>query len=91
MSTPLTPKYREALCLAINAPGGELVRVRGGFGRKGQPEAGVVTSRMANTLECDGLVAFDQPMFPTAISLTAKGVAAAEQLVDAEAAKAGAA
>lgn len=87
----VTPKTRDALLLAYNAPGGELVRCPGGFGRKGELQAGVVTLRTANTLQAESLVNFDQPLFPTAIALTAKGVEVAEQLVAANAAKAGAA
>lgn len=88
---PITPKVREALLLALHAADHRLVRGKGGYVRQGEPHAGAVTIRTANALQDDDLVQFDQPMFPTSIALTARGVERAEQLVGAERAKAGAA
>ena len=89
--TQVTPKVREALLLALDAPAGELKRCRGGFAPQGRPSCGVVTPRTANTMQADGLLDFDQPLFPTTVALSAKGVELATALDDAAKAKAGAA
>ena len=92
----LKPLQRQALPHMLDAPAHALVRCKGGYTTaEASPEARpVFTIRTVNALQADGLVDFDQPMFPTCITLSTAGVKLAEQLVRAQrdaAAKAGAA
>lgn len=90
-STPhIPPKERDALLAALQSPTHTLRRMRGGYvalgadvRTSGRATAHVVTRRMALRLEREGLVDFDDPEFPTVITLNAHGVALATQLRDA--------
>lgn len=94
----LWPLQRLALRAALRSPTHCLVRTRRGYSADPGPvttsgERAVVhfTVRVMNACERDGLVAFDSPQSPTRATLTPAGEAMAEQLVAADAAKAGAA
>lgn len=66
-----TPMIRIALLAAL-AAGGTLTRGRAGFGP--------VTRRTANALHRDGLMRYDNPAFPCALTLTPAGRIEAERL-----------
>lgn len=83
----IPPLQREALLAALQSPTHTLRRMRGGYvalgadvRTSGQATAHLVTRRMALRLEREGLVEFDDPMFPDTVTLNRKGIALAEQL-----------
>ncbi|GAB3305786.1 hypothetical protein [Luteimonas notoginsengisoli] len=83
----IPPLQREALLAALQSPTHTLRRMRGGYvalgadvRTSGTATAHTVTRRMALRLEREGLVDFDDPDYPTVITLNAHGVALAEQL-----------
>ena len=92
------PLQRAALLAALDSFMHTLRRMRGGYvalgasvRTSGPAVAHTVTRRMALRLEREGLARFDEPDFPTAVTLTPDGVVLAEQLRAAYAAKARAA
>lgn len=92
------PQQRAALLAALESPTHTLRRMRGMYvalpavtRTSGTTEAHAVSMRMAMRLEREGLAKFDEPDFPTAVTLTPDGVVLAEQLRAAYAAKARAA
>lgn len=94
----IPPLQRQALLAALAAPTHTLRRMRGGYvaldadvRTSGAATAHVFTCRLMNMLWRNNLVDFDQPDFPTTVTLNARGKAAAEQLREHECAKAGAA
>lgn len=81
------PVVRAALLAALDVPSKQLRRAKGGYFAFGAPitKSGATTvqaftRRAMNWLERDGLVAFDEPEYPSIVTLTDKGVAAAQQL-----------
>jgi len=80
IATAYTPAVSAALMAALETPAHTLRRTREGFvsSRPAQPVA--VTRRCANQLERDGLFAFDNPAFPSALTLTQEGLKAARQI-----------
>lgn len=94
----LQPMMRAALVAAYNTPSRTLKRGPGGYiaydstiRKSGPVQYQAFTRRTINRLDEAGLVTLDEPEFPTTITLNARGIAAAEQLIAAEKAKAGAA
>lgn len=82
-----TPTLRAALLAALDTPTRTLRRGPGGFIALGETiktsaprTVQAFTKRAVNQLEREGLVRFDEPDFPSAVTLTAAGVAAAERL-----------
>ena len=75
----------------VVSEGALYVALPGGTRTSGTTEAHAVSKRMALRLEREGLAQFDEPDFPTAVTLTPDGVVLAEQLRAAYAAKARAA
>lgn len=95
MST-LQPMMRAALLAAYNTATRSLKRGPGGyiaFGttvrQSGPLTCQAFTKRTVNRLDDAGLVTLDDPAFPTTVTLNARGVAEAEQLIAADKAKAG--
>lgn len=86
--TAYTPTVRAALMAALNTPAHTLRRTRGGFVSSRPIQAAPISRRCANQLERDGLFEFDNPAFPSAITLTREGLEAAQQLQAANQAKA---
>jgi len=87
----LKPIVRQALLAALHARGHALQRTRGGYAaipaqvsRSGSVQTQVFTRRAVNWLEQDGLADFDDPAFPTRVTLNAEGVAAARELQEAQ-------
>lgn len=84
----LTPKPQEALLLAFAATNHTLHRCRGGwFNRSSNPAAQaseVVTTRTANTLVDMGLADYDDPMLPSALTLTIRGATEAARIIGAK-------
>lgn len=83
----IPPLQRQALLAAFAAPTHTLRRMRGGYvaldadvRTSGAATAHVFTNRLMNMLWRNNLVDFDQPDFPTTVTLNARGKAAAEQL-----------
>ena len=95
----LPPLQRDALREALAAPSHRLVRVANGYiashhartTTSGKKTVRLFTGRLINMLWRDGLVDFDQAPWPNTVTLTPHGLAIAQQLHDAEQAKAGAA
>jgi hypothetical protein len=94
----LTPLQASALREAIQSPTHSLVRQGKQYAAQHLREStsGIkrlpsFTYRLVCMLERAWLVEFDDPQFPTRATLTTKGRALAEQLVDADEAKVGAA
>ena len=94
----LTPLQASALREAIQSPTHALVRHGRQYAAQHprQRTSGIqpipsFTYRLVAMLERLWLVEFDEPQFPSRATLTAKGKALAEQLLAADAAKAGAA
>jgi len=87
-TTPTTPKVREALIAAHNAPHNALLRVRGGFSGAGQST--VVTVRTVNAMERDNLLE-RLGMFGSEVRLTTDGRALAAQVAGASTPQAAAA
>lgn len=89
MLTPahLQPVQRVALRAALSTPTHSLVRTRGGYiapgnvRTSGAHRAQVVTTRCANWLHRDGLVAFEPSTCPDRITLTTEGLRLARELV----------
>ncbi|WP_447940126.1 hypothetical protein [Pseudoxanthomonas mexicana] len=85
----LQPKMRDALLAAIATPSRTLQRACGGYvalGTSTVRHSGpklfqAFTRRTVNRLLDAGLVTFDEPEFPTRITLTEAGVRSAQQLV----------
>lgn len=77
MST-LQPKAQAALLAAHSAPGHMLRRVRGGYAAQGTTPYSV---RVINWLDHAYLVTLDPPDFPKTVTLNARGIAHAEQLL----------
>ena len=72
----LTPKLREAALLAFHAPGVTLTRCCGGWRDPSQGAASpVVTTRTANTLVETGMAVYNEPLVPSALTLTPSGIA----------------
>lgn len=76
--TIITPMVRAALLAALAAPSGTLKRGRTGFGP--------VTRRTANKLHSEGLMQYDNAVFPHALTLTPAGRTTAERLQAAQSA-----
>lgn len=83
----LQPMMRDALLAAINTPNHSLRRGPGGFLALGTPirKSGAVsvpafTRRTVNRLDNAGLVTFDDPDFPSCVTLTQAGIDAAKQI-----------
>lgn len=72
-----TPAVRAALLAALDMPGHTLRRTRAGFVSRATAP---VTRRCANSLEREGLFRFDNPVCPSAITLTKEGIEAARQM-----------
>lgn len=90
-----TPTVRAALLAALDTPTHSLRRGCGGFIATGAPirqsaprMMPAFTRRVVNWLERDGLAEFDDPDFPSNVTLTADGIAAAQELKAAQQAKA---
>lgn len=79
-----TPMHTRALLAALAAPAHTLRRCRGGFRDQATPLA-VHTRRTANALVDAGDATFDDANCPSAITLTASGVARAVLLSNAKA------
>jgi len=84
---PHTPVISSALLAALDTPTHSLRRGPGGFIAVGQPikKSGPVpyqafTRRAIKFLEREGLAEFDVPEFPSVVTLTEAGVAAAREL-----------
>lgn len=73
----ITPKLGGALLLALIAPGHCLTRCRDGF--RDRDHAWVVTRRTANTLVETNLADYNDRTLPSALTLTPKGVAVAQE------------
>jgi hypothetical protein len=93
----IPPLERAALLEALRSPTHSLVRSgRAYVARSDRPNTSgdrlvkAFTPRTINRLERDGLVHFDPPQFPERVTLNAHGKRLAEQLRDADQAKAGA-
>ena len=91
----LQPMMRAAIIAAYNTPSRALKRGPGGYiafdstiRTSGPVQYQAFTRRTVNRLSDAGLVTLDHPMFPTTITLNERGVAEAQQLVDAAQAKA---
>lgn len=85
---PTMPKSREALQAALRAPDHTLTRCCGGFfdaSKAGTPHARatIVTRRTANDLHNAMLAEFNDRDVPSALTLTARGVAEARALAGA--------
>ena len=83
----LKPIVRQALLAALHARGHALQRTRGGYAaipaqvnRSGTVSTQAFTRRAVNWLEQDGLAAFDDPAFPTTVTLNECGLEAAREL-----------
>ncbi len=94
----LQPVARRALLAAHASQGRALRRTRGGFAAvpaeiqtSGTLQVEGFTRRAINWLDNAGLVSFDDREFPSVVTLNARGIAEAEQLLAAQKAKAGAA
>jgi hypothetical protein len=94
----LTPLQASALREAHRSPTHSLVRQGPQYvahhpreSTSGIKQMPTFTFRLVAMLERDYLVEFDEPQFPTRATLTPKGFVLAEQLYQADAAKAGAA
>lgn len=94
----LQPKMRDALVAAYNTPTRSLRRGPGGFvafadkpRTSGPVMAEFFTRRTVNRLAEAGLVELDDPMFPTTVTLSARGFIEAGKLLVEVKAKAGAA
>lgn len=94
-ATAYTPTVRAALLAALDTPTHSLRRGCGGFIATGAPirqsvprTMPVFTRRVVNWLERDGLAEFDDPNSPSNVTLTADGLAAAQELKAAQQAKA---
>ncbi len=87
----LQPKMRDALLAAIATPSHTLQRGCGGYiaiGASTVKTSGpklfqAFTRRTVNRLLDAGLVTFDEPEFPTRITLTDSGIQSAQQLAQA--------
>lgn len=78
----VTPTLRACLMAMHHAPDNALVRVRGGFRavRSHNGHWPVFTLRAVRMLDRDLLVEFDNPAFPTIVTLTTRGVGLAAAL-----------
>lgn len=88
-TTAFTPLHRQALLAGLRSQQHQFHRTRGGY----LPVSGertIFTTRTVRAMERDGLVEF-RDQFAEYATLTPEGVQAAEQLRDADQAKAGAA
>lgn len=92
----LTPLERDALIEGLRSPTHTLVRAGRHYMAQsdrsttsGTRTRRQFTPRLVNMLERDGLVHFDPPQFPERVTLNAHGLQLAQQLRDAQAAKAG--
>lgn len=88
-SQAYTPTVRAALLAALETPSHSLRRGPGGyvaFGRSirtsGPASCEAFTRRVVNWLERDGLAEFDDPMYPTTVTLTNAGVSEAQRIKD---------
>jgi hypothetical protein len=86
----LQPKMRDALLAASRTPSHSLRRANGGYIATGGSirTSGPVmyqafTRRTVNRLHDAGLVTFDEPEFPTQITLTSEGERIADELTKA--------
>lgn len=86
--THLQPKVRQALLAMAAARGRALTRTRGGYAavpaqitRSGTVPMQVFTRRAVNWLDEAGFVDFDDPSFPTRVTLNSRGQAAAQSLL----------
>ncbi|WP_027489355.1 hypothetical protein [Rhodanobacter sp. OR92] len=86
--TAYTPTVRAALMAALNTPAHTLRRTRGGFVSSKPTQVAPISRRCANQLERDGLFEFDNPGFPSAMTLTREGLDAARLLQDTDQTKA---
>lgn len=84
----LQPKAIAALLAAYASQGKRLHRTRGGFAglpaeikTSGAVTTQVFTRRVINWLDDAYLVTFDDPDFPHTVTLNARGIAHAEQLL----------
>lgn len=73
----ITEKFGDALLLALRAPGHRLIRCSKGFREPGNWP--VVTRRTANAVVNANLGDFNDRTLPSAITLTPKGVAVAQE------------
>lgn len=87
----LPPLQRQALLAMLADETGTLTRVPGGYYCPASKAHPVFTVRTINSMERDGLVAFEPPQFPTTITLSNEGRALARKLQETDRAKAGAA
>lgn len=92
----IPPLERAALLEALHSPTHSLVRTGAAYVARGRRTATsgdqlvkAFTVRTINRLQRDGLVHFDPPQFPERVTLNAHGKRLAEQLRDADQAKAG--
>ena len=92
----LQPVARRALLAAHASQGRALRRTCGGFvavpaaiQTSGPVEVEGFTRRAIDWLDDAGLVSFDDPEFPSLVTLNARGIAEAEQLLAAQQPKAG--
>ncbi|MGV8959232.1 MAG: hypothetical protein ACOH1V_02435 [Stenotrophomonas sp.] len=90
----LQPVAKRALLAAHAAQGRTLRRTRGGFAglpaqitTSSSAQIETFTRRAINWLDNAGLVAFDDPDFPSAVTLNPRGIAHAQQLLAEQAAK----
>ncbi|RRU17152.1 hypothetical protein [Stenotrophomonas sp. 278] len=88
MAAALKPMERAALIVARGDADNTLRRTRGGFCSTKQP-ARVFTRRVMNWLYERALLDFDDPDCPAAATLTARGVAEADALVERSVERAG--
>lgn len=91
MSLSLQPVAKRALLAAHGAQGQTLQRTRGGFvGMPAQIKTSttvpveVFTRRAVNWLDNAGLVTFNDPQFPSRVTLNERGVAHANTLLAAQ-------
>lgn len=75
-----TPMHTRALLSALAAPGHTLRRCRGGFHNPTKLTEPTVSRRIANAMAEAGDATFDDTSCPSAITLTAAGVARAQLL-----------
>lgn len=91
----IPPLQRQALLAALRTPNRSLRRSRGGYvaldadiRTSGKATAYAFTGRIMNMMWRAGLVDFDEPNFPSVVTLTKRGAEVAEQLLASERAKA---
>ncbi len=89
LTMALQPVAQRALLAAFNSPGHRLRRAAGGFvgapakvRTSGPLEMPAFTRRAVNWLDNAGLVTFDDPEFPSCVTLNERGLAEARRLLE---------